>query len=115
MPKPFCYWDARNRWQQFYFMRHGNETYWVRGGSCASGLREEHGRFAHAFAAASRIRDDIPTFIYQYTSKNEFVLKDVKKAFVAVDQDLTGNYRGIDEADSGILFHERRIKIGDFL
>jgi len=106
MPEPFDHWDSRNSWQQFYLVGYQRKIGWVSGGSAGSIQREQHGRWAHTFAALADIGIEAPTYCYRYTSENEFKLEKSYEKFRCVRQDLTGNY-SVSWEDTKELFIQR--------
>jgi len=107
MPEPFCYWDYRNSFQQWFFIENKTGITYISGGSGSSGQREDMGRFAHAFAHLSRHNDvKIPTHCFKYDKRNNFLHLESFKTFKAVNRELTGNYHVEDREESTKLFKD---------
>jgi len=94
MPVPFCRWDGRNPWQQFFFVETENEILQIHGGSGSSAQREHNGLFAHMFATLTKNYNHvIPTHIYFYTNRNEFEHIKRYDSFKTMSYELSGNYQ----------------------
>lgn len=111
MPDPFCHWDYRNPFQQYYFIELDNVIYWTKGGTGSSGQREHHGRYAHTFAMLEHnYKYTIPTYCFLYDEMNIFRHVKDYKTFKAIVFDLYGNY-GVDWSETKYLFEERLLKL----
>ncbi len=94
MPEPFCFWDPRNPFQQWFFIDDGETISYAQGGPGGSGQREAMGRYAHLFVTlAKRHRREAPTDVLQYTEANELKLLQHFDRFRVLNRDLTGNYQ----------------------
>jgi len=94
MPEPFCFWDPRNPFQQWFFIDDGETISYAQGGPGGSGQREAMGRYAHLFVTlAKRHRREAPTDVLQYTEANELKLLQHFDRFMVLNRDLTGNYQ----------------------
>lgn len=115
MGEPFSYWDSRNTWQQFFFISpsiDANTIYYARGGSASSGQRHQQGLLAHTFALLSKTFK-IPTNLYKFTSKNEFIKIKEFDNFKTMDSELSGNYR-VDLQKTKYLFEGKLLKIKSY-
>lgn len=113
MPDPFCHWDSRSSWHQFFIVtdKKNNEVLINRGCSGSSGAREENGRWSHAFAYLSKEYGvETPTFHLKYDEHNQ--LKFVKKydEFKTLPYDLCGNYQVDNYRAVDALFEGKKIK-----
>lgn len=113
MPDPFCYWDSRSSWHQFFLVtdKKNNEVLINRGCGGSSGAREENGRWSHAFAHLSKEYGiETPTYHLKYDEHNQ--LKFIKKydEFRTLSYDLCGNYRVDDYKTVDALFEGKKIK-----
>jgi hypothetical protein len=104
LPEPFCFWDPRNRFQQWYFVQKPDVVEYYQGGSGSSQQRETQGRYAHTFATLSRrFGKKIPTTVLRYTGENKLQLVKEYSTFRAIGEELTGNYKA-DARDKEKLF-----------
>lgn len=113
VPFPLGQWDARNPWQQFYFVQYGEEIRWTYGGPASSGQREQHGRWAHVFAVLEdKYKQDIPTYCFVYDAQNQ--LKFVRKyeRLKVVRNELSGNYP-VSYESTKKLFRHRMVSVSD--
>lgn len=110
VPDIFKGLDSRSVWHQFYFVGCKKIVGYERGGSASSGAREYHGRWAHAFAALGEKGVETPTFVYRYTSENNFVLEKSFEKFRCMSHDLYGNYQA-DWSKTKSLFTNRLMSI----
>ena len=110
MPEPFCFWDPRNPFQQWFFVDDGETISYAQGGPGGSGQREAMGRYAHLFVTlAKRHRREAPTDVLQYTETNELRLLQRFDRFMVLNQDLTGNYQA-EPAGVARLFKGRLLE-----
>jgi hypothetical protein len=93
MPHPFNWWDWRNGFQQYFFIKDGDSIYCDHGGSGSSGRRETQGRMAHTFATLSeKYGIEAKTLFFRYDRKNQMVYLDSSDTFKAMNRELSGNY-----------------------
>jgi len=120
MPEPFCHWDSRSFWHQFFFLENHKtkETLWDRGHSGGSGTRESNGRWAHTFALLTKEYGfSIPTWHFIYDEHNRWIFHTKHDTFKTLRYDLTGNYQ-FDHQKSAELFkglltkHNRKLRWG---
>lgn len=110
MPAPFCHWDTRNRWQQYYFAKSPNNIFrYAQGGSGGSEQRYRHGFYGHLFALLNA-HNPIPTYFYEYDANNNFKFKRKEGSLWLNHFDLTGNFKINTEESRKILgsVHEIR-------
>ena len=94
MPEPYCHWDYRNFWQQYFFIEDGNDNLYACGGTGSSSQREINGLMTHTFATLTKqYNKQIPTLIYEYNEHNEFILINSYESFKTLPHELNGNYR----------------------
>lgn len=75
MPNPFCNWDDRNTWQQFYFAKDKEGSfYYEHGGSGSSQQRFCHCIYGHLFAVINEEKP-VPTYFFKYDSRNRFLFE----------------------------------------
>ncbi len=111
MPKPFDSWDSRNKWQQFFFADRGDSIYYAIGGDGSSSRRENHGRYAHAFAElAVKYNIEAPTYVFEYTCDNTLKLVKKYEGFKVINQDLSGGYKA-DLMKTKNLFKYRMLSL----
>jgi hypothetical protein len=93
MPPLFNHWDSRNYWQQYYFTKdHDKSFYYTQGGSGSSGQRYNHGFYGHLFALLNNEKP-VPTYFFSYNSRNRFVFKREEKILHLHFFDLIGNFQ----------------------
>jgi hypothetical protein len=111
MPAPFCHWDSRNRFQQWFFIRRGDSIEYHQGGSGSSQQRETQGRYGHVFATLSaRHGKRIPTHVLMYSETNRLLMVRKYDTFKAVNEELVGNYHA-DWGETGSLFSGRLLAV----
>ena len=99
MPPPFNHWDNRNPWQQYYFAKdHDKSFYYTQGGSGSSDQRYNHGFYGHMFALLSNEKK-VPTYFFTYNSRNRFIFIRKEKSLHLHFFDLIGNFQ-IDRQES---------------
>lgn len=110
MPEPFCHWDTRNRWQQYYFAKDKNNVFrYAQGGSGGSEQRYRHGFYGHLFALLNA-HNPIPTYFYDYDTNNNFKFKRKEDSLWLNHFDLIGNFQIDFEESNGILKQAHLIK-----
>jgi len=93
MPPPFNHWDNRNPWQQYYFAKDQDGTfYYAQGGSGSSGQRYNHGFYGHLFAFLNS-ENPMPTYFFTYNSRNQFVFNREEKNLSLNSIHLVGNFQ----------------------
>jgi len=93
MPAPFRYWDYRNNFQQWYFIKKPDGVYYISGGSGGSHQREQMGRWSHVFATLQKKYGiDIITYALEYGSDNVLRFNKEFPTFKVVPRELSGNY-----------------------
>jgi len=115
MPPPFNHWDSRNPWQQYYFGRSQDSTfYYEQGGSGSSGQRYNHGFYGHLFALLNS-ENPVPTYFFTYDSHNRFIFNRKEKGLCLNFFDLVGNFH-IDGKESQRILEgvNRRVGVGSF-
>lgn len=87
MPKPFCYWDERDSWAQYFVIEEDSGIWWRRGGSSSSGARADHQLYGTLFSKIQDIKT-IPTYIFWYDRRNRFWWVDTWQEFVVCPHEL---------------------------
>lgn len=108
--EPFSLWDDRNRWQQWYLVDKGDRIDYACGGQASSWIREQHGKYAHAFSYLSNRGYEIPTYVFTITEFNELKFLRAYDCFKAVNHELTGNYR-VEWSKTKSLFKNRLLSV----
>lgn len=99
MPPPFSHWDSRNPWQQYYFAKNKDGSFYcAQGGSGSSGQRYNHGFYGHLFALLNN-ETPVPTYFFTYDSQNRFIFNRKEKSLWLNFFDLVGNFK-IDQKES---------------
>ncbi len=103
MPKPFNHWDRRNPWQQYYFAKDKEGSfYYAQGGSASGGQRYDHGFYGHLFALLNT-ESPAPTYFFTYDSLNRFIFDREEKNLRLNFFDLVGNFKINREESHRIL------------
>jgi len=89
MPRPLCWWDGRNRYQQYFVMPAQGSV--CQGGGAGSSQRETQSLFGFAFARADGKRR-IPTHILVYDRHNRLQFVDTVKRLCLAPYDMGSNY-----------------------
>jgi hypothetical protein len=96
--------DNRSVVQQWYFIADTSGSRWWRGGSASSGARENHGRWAHTFAALATTHGvACPTVVLRYDSRNILRVERECATLLVDAMDLVGNYRIDYEASEALI------------
>lgn len=103
MSSPFNHWDSRNIWQQYYFSKNkDNSFYYAQGGSGSSGQRYDHGFYGHLFALLNS-EHPVPTCFFTYDKHNRFVFNREETRLWLNFFDLIGNFKMDREESKQIL------------
>ena len=89
LPSPFDFWDSRNSYQQYFFLK-GSKTV-AKSGSGGSGQRANHSIFGLGFALHDAVRP-VPTRILVYDRDNRVIEVDTLDRLCLVALDLGSNY-----------------------
>ena len=93
MPPPFSHWDNRNPWQQYYFYKdHDGSFFYTQGGSGSSDQRYNHGFYGHLFALLNN-KKKVPTYFFTYNSRNQFISSKKEESLWLHFFDLVGNFK----------------------
>lgn len=113
MPSPFCYWDYRSFWHQWYVLidHRTNQILIHRGNTGSSGAREENGKWAHTFCQLAKHHSiEVPTWHLIYDEHNQLRLHKSYDEFKTLHYDLTGNYHVDDYRATDKLFEGRKVE-----
>jgi hypothetical protein len=89
MPRPLCWWDGRNRYQQYFVMPAQMSV--CQGGGAGSSQRETQSRFGFAFAIADGKRR-VPTHVLAYDRHNRLLFVDTMRRLCLAPYDMGSNY-----------------------
>jgi len=89
MPQPMCWWDGRNRYQQYFMMPSQKAV--CQGGGAGSSQRETQSLFGLAFSLVDS-KKRIPTHILVYSSHNELLFVITVNRLCLVATDVGSNY-----------------------
>ena len=89
MPQPLCWWDGRNRYQQYFMMPSQKAV--CHGGGAGSSQRKTQSLFGLAFSLVDS-QKRIPTHILVYNRHNELLFVITVNRFCLVANDVGSNY-----------------------
>jgi hypothetical protein len=90
--------------QQWFFIKDGNQIYGILGNSGNSSAREDHGRYGHAFALYQKNTGvKIPTVSFRLNGQNELHLENQWDDFRVISWELYGNYKAL-RSETSLLF-----------
>ncbi len=99
IPAPFNHWYSPNPWQQYYFFKDKNGSFfYTQGGSGSSGEHHNHGFYGHLFALLNN-ESPVPTYFFTYDRDNNFVFVQEETSLWLNFFDLIGNFK-IDRGES---------------
>lgn len=89
MPRPLCWWDGRNSYQQYFVMP--SQKAICRGGGASSSQRETQSLFGLTFSLVDS-QKRIPTHILVYDRHNMLLFVNTVKRLCLVPYDMGSNY-----------------------
>lgn len=114
MPDPFCHWDYRSFWHQWFAIvdKRTNQIVIHRGNSGSSGAREENGRWGHTFCHLAKVHGiETHTSHLLYNKHNQLELRASYDTFKSLRYDLCGNYQVESYSEVDKLFEGRYLEI----
>jgi hypothetical protein len=102
MPQPLCWWDSRNRYQQYFVMPSRKAV--CQGGGAGSSQRETQSLFGLAFSLVDS-QKRIPTHILVYDRHNELLFVITVNRLCLVANDVGSNYDLPPDKVRGLLIN----------